>query len=106
MVFDKVATLTKGKLTVVQQWYTDGDQGATKSLLLGLVVGTIKHPVSGTVASHLRNSRVSPAPVLKQTTVPSKGLESVAQASGIKLGAGNCHWFSLAFNPIVGTVLS
>ncbi|KAL7930089.1 E1-E2 ATPase domain-containing protein [Trichoderma chlorosporum] len=105
VVFDKTGTITEGKLTVAQEWYADGDRSATKSLLLGLVEG-IKHPVSAAMALHLKGQDVSPASVSSSKALTGRGVEGIAEASGLALQAGNSRWLRLESNPIVQPMLS
>ncbi|KAL2163940.1 hypothetical protein VTH06DRAFT_3153 [Thermothelomyces fergusii] len=105
VVLDKTGTITEGKLSVAREWYAEGDQDATKSLLLGLV-GGIKHPVSAAVASYLKAQGVSPSLVSQSKAVTGKGVEGVADGSGLLLRAGNSRWLNLGCNPTVQSVLS
>ncbi|KAL7909975.1 E1-E2 ATPase domain-containing protein [Trichoderma velutinum] len=105
VVFDKTGTITEGKLTVIEEWYANGNQTATKSLLLGLVDG-IKHPVSAAMALHLKGQGISPAPVSSSKVVTGKGVEGIAEGSGLALQAGNSRWLGLESNPVVQSMLS
>ncbi len=105
VVFDKTGTITEGKLSVAQEWYADSDQGATKSLLLGLV-GSIKHPVSAAVATHLKSQGVSAFPVSNPKTLTGKGVEGTVKESGVILRAGNSRWLNLVSDAVVQSVLS
>ncbi|PTB74191.1 heavy metal translocatin [Trichoderma longibrachiatum ATCC 18648] len=105
VVFDKTGTITEGKLTVAQEWYADGDQTITKSLLLGLVE-SIKHPVSAAMALHLKGQGVSPASISNAKALTGKGVEGVADASGLALRAGNSRWLCLESHPAAQSMLS
>ena len=104
VVFDKTGTLTMGKLAVVQEEYFAADISSAKSMLLGLL-GSIKHPVSIAVATHLRAQGVSASPVKDAKTLTGKGVEG-ATASGALLQAGNSHWLNLSNDPRVQSALS
>lgn len=105
VVFDKTGTLTEGKLSVANEWYADGEVDDAKSLLLGLI-GDIKHPVSAAVAVHLKTDGVSPAPVSNPKSVAGRGVEGIAEVSGVKLQAGNSRWLSLTGHSVVQSALS
>jgi Cu2+-exporting ATPase len=105
VVLDKTGTITEGKLAVCREWYAGDDQNATKSLLLGLI-GSIKHPVSAAIATHLKAQGVSPSPVSEPKTLAGKGVEGVAKESGSFLQAGNSRWLNLGSDPEVGSTLS
>ncbi|KAK8121449.1 P-type cation-transporting ATPase [Apiospora kogelbergensis] len=105
VVLDKTGTITEGKLSVAREWYTGSDQNATKSLLLGLV-GSIKHPVSVAVATHLKAQGVSPSPVSEPKALTGKGVEGAAEESGVLLQAGNSRWLNLGSDPEVQSMLS
>jgi Cu2+-exporting ATPase len=105
VVLDKTGTITEGKLSVCREWYAGDDQNATKSLLLGLV-GSIKHPVSAAIATHLKAQGVSPSPVFEPKTLVGKGVEGVAKESGSLLQAGNSRWLNLGSDPEVQSTLS
>ncbi|KAK3985858.1 E1-E2 ATPase-domain-containing protein [Cladorrhinum sp. PSN332] len=104
VVLDKTGTITEGKLSVAREWYAEGDQNATKSLLLGLVM-SIKHPVSAAVAAHLKAQSVSPSPVSEPKTLTGRGVEGAVKGSGLLLRAGNSRWLSLGSDPEVQSVL-
>ncbi|KAL2156690.1 hypothetical protein VTH82DRAFT_1435 [Thermothelomyces myriococcoides] len=105
VVLDKTGTITEGKLSVAREWYAEGGQDKTKSLLLGLV-GGIKHPVSVAVAAHLKSQGVSPARVFEPKTLTGKGVEGVVEESGSVLRAGNSRWLNLDSDPEVQSALS
>ncbi|ETR99098.1 heavy metal translocatin [Trichoderma reesei RUT C-30] len=105
VVFDKTGTITEGRLKVVQEWYADGDQNSTKSLLLGLVE-SIKHPASAAMASHLKDQGVSPASVSNAKALTGKGVEGVADGAGTALRAGNSRWLCLESHPTAQSMLS
>ncbi|KAK3295118.1 E1-E2 ATPase-domain-containing protein [Chaetomium fimeti] len=105
VVLDKTGTITEGKLSVSREWYARSDQNTAKSLLLGLV-GSIKHPVSAAVATHLKGQGVSPSPVSQPKTLTGKGVEGTAKGSGSLLRAGNSRWLNLGSDPEVQLTLS
>ncbi|KAH6619562.1 E1-E2 ATPase-domain-containing protein [Chaetomium sp. MPI-SDFR-AT-0129] len=105
VVLDKTGTITQGKLSVARQWYAGSDQNAADSLLLGLV-GSIKHPVSAAVATHLKARGVSPSLVSELKALTGRGVEGVAKGSGLRLQAGNSRWLNLGSDLEVQSVLS
>ncbi|KAK4149377.1 E1-E2 ATPase-domain-containing protein [Chaetomidium leptoderma] len=105
VVLDKTGTITQGKPSVAREWYAGSDRNTTKSLLLGLV-GSIKHPVSAAVATHLKAQGVSPLPVSEPKTLTGKGVEGAAKGSGLLLQAGNSRWLNIGSDPEVQSVLS
>lgn len=105
VVLDKTGTITKGKLSIVREWYAGSDQNITDSLLLGLVE-SIKHPVSAAVANHLKARGISPSAVSELKALTGKGVEGVAKGSGLLLQAGNSRWLNLGSDPQVQSVLS
>jgi Cu2+-exporting ATPase len=105
VVFDKTGTLTEGMLVVAYEWFADGTDASTKSLLLGLVE-TTKHPVSSAVARHLRSQGVSASMVDDPKTLTGKGVEGTAKESGLILQAGNSRWLSLTEDAVVQSILS
>ncbi|KAJ3853418.1 copper-translocating P-type ATPase [Lentinula lateritia] len=104
VVFDKTGTLTEGKLTVAAEEYMAEEHGVTASLLLGLV-GSIKHPVSIAVATHLQAKTGIVTNVSDIVSVVGKGVEGMSP-SGQVLRAGNSHWLGLGSNPRVISILS
>ena len=104
VVFDKTGTLTLGKLAVVREEYWAGDISSAKSMLLGLV-GSIKHPVSVAVTTHLRAQGASASSIKNAKTLTGKGVEG-ATASGVLLRAGNSRWLGLSSDPRVQSALS
>ncbi|KAL2808225.1 E1-E2 ATPase-domain-containing protein [Aspergillus granulosus] len=103
VVFDKTGTLTQGKLDVVSEEYIDFKQGASSSLLLGLIDSNT-HPVSAAVAAHLKSKNVSASVVNDSKAIPGNGIEG--SAPGLVLRAGNCHWLNVSSHPHVCAVLS
>ncbi|OHF03843.1 copper-translocating P-type ATPase [Colletotrichum orchidophilum] len=103
VVFDKTGNITNGKLTVVHEAYLTNDREAMRSLLLGLV-GTIKHPVSTAIFTHLKANGVAPTTVMDLKTLTGRGVE--AKVDGIALRAGNSRWLGLSTDPRVQPVLS
>ena len=102
VVFDKTGTLTQGKLTIAREEYLTTSL-STKSLLLGLI-GTIKHPVSVAVATHLKTEGVEATGVSNITSVVGRGVDGIS--AGRILRAGNSRWLSLSDDPLVQSVLS
>ncbi|KXX78600.1 P-type cation-transporting ATPase [Madurella mycetomatis] len=105
VVFDKTGTITKGTMTVTQEWYNGSNQDATRSRVLGLVNG-IKHPVSAAVEAHLKTQGVLPAQVSEPKTLTGKGVEGIVTESGSTIRAGNSRWLNLTSDPAVQSVLS
>ncbi|KAM7194812.1 copper-translocating P-type ATPase [Rhypophila sp. PSN 637] len=103
VVFDKTGTLTKGQLSVATEVYLDENLDNAASLLLGLV-GSIKHPVSVAVATHLRAKGISATSVPHPKSLTGKGVE--AKASGRILQAGNSRWLGVSSNSHVAAVLA
>ncbi|ETS86331.1 hypothetical protein PFICI_00159 [Pestalotiopsis fici W106-1] len=105
VVFDKTGTLTEGRLAVVVEDLTTEHEGrSTVRLLLGLV-GSIKHPVSIAVATHLRSMSVLNAPVDDVRSIPGKGVEGKTPLGQV-LRAGNAHWLGVSNDPRVHAILA
>ena len=102
VVFDKTGTLTQGKLTVAREEYLSISP-STKALLLGLI-GSSKHPVSVTVANHLKMDGVAAATVSDFRSVIGRGVEGTF--AGCTLCAGNSRWLNLSDDPVVQSILS
>lgn len=105
VVLDKTGTITQGELTVVREWYAASDREITDSILLGLVE-SVKHPVSVAVATHLKSRGIVPATVDDLKALTGKGVEGVAEESGLFLQAGNSRWLNLDSDPEVQSVLA
>ncbi|KAK1525673.1 copper-translocating P-type ATPase [Colletotrichum costaricense] len=103
VVFDKTGTLTTGNLRVAHETYFTKDQEAIRSVLLGLV-GTIKHPVSVAIFTHLKAHVATPRAVTDLKALTGKGVE--AKLDGATLRAGNSRWLGLSNDPRVQSVLS
>lgn len=104
VVFDKTGTLTQGKLTVVvQELSAESQRSTTLGLLLGLL-GTIKHPVSVAVATHLKSMSVLSAQVDDVRSVPGKGVEGTTPLDQT-LRAGNALWLGVSNDPRVRAIL-
>ncbi|EXF81897.1 copper-translocating P-type ATPase [Colletotrichum fioriniae PJ7] len=103
VVFDKTGTLTTGNLRVVDESYFTQDQETIRSVLLGLV-GTIRHPVSVAIFTHLKTHVGTPTAVTDLKALTGKGVE--AKLDGATLRAGNSRWLGLSTDPRVQPVLS
>ncbi|KAG7040449.1 copper-translocating P-type ATPase [Colletotrichum scovillei] len=103
VVFDKTGTLTTGNLRVAHEAYFTEDQETIRSVLLGLV-GTIKHPVSVAIFTHLVAHVGAPTTVTDLKAITGKGVE--AKLDGVTLRAGNSRWLGLSNDPRVQSVLS
>ncbi|KAK1725214.1 copper-translocating P-type ATPase [Colletotrichum acutatum] len=103
VVFDKTGTLTTGNLRVAYEAYFTKDQETIRSLLLGLV-GTIKHPVSVAIVTHLKGHVGAPTAVTDLKALTGKGVE--AKLNGATLRAGNSRWLGLSNDHRVQSVLS
>ena len=103
VVFDKTGTLTQGRLAVVTEEYLADDPSLTKAQLLGLI-GSIKHPVSVAVSSHLKENGVSGIALSDIKTLTGKGVEGTAQV--LIFRAGNSRWLNLSTDERVQSVLS
>ncbi|EUC37825.1 hypothetical protein COCCADRAFT_32932 [Bipolaris zeicola 26-R-13] len=102
VVFDKTRTLTQGKLTIAQEEYPDTSP-STKSLLLGLI-GSNKHPVSLSVASHLKAKGIIAMPVSDPRNIVGRGVEGAFE--GRTLRAGNSRWLGFSDDPLVQSIIS
>lgn len=100
VVFDKTGTLTRGKLSVVAK---DCFNGGKLSLLLGLIENS-RHPVSVSVAAHLKDEGVVPIAVHDPKSLTGRGVE--AMFNGQKLQAGNSRWLKLSDNEFVQPLLA
>ncbi|KAE8149773.1 E1-E2 ATPase-domain-containing protein [Aspergillus avenaceus] len=92
VVFDKTGTLTRGKLSV-----------DSLPFLLGLIE-TSQHPVSVSVAVHLKEAGVVASTVTEPKSLTGKGVE--ATVSGRRLQAGNSRWLNLSDNEHVQRMLA
>ncbi|KUL83655.1 hypothetical protein ZTR_11044 [Talaromyces verruculosus] len=99
VVFDKTGTLTQGRLTVAVEHIGKVDSLA---LLLGLI-GSNKHPISASVAAHLRDRGMSASTVTDINVHAGKGVEG--STPGLRLRAGNSSWLNLSSNPQVQSIL-
>ncbi|KAL3712910.1 hypothetical protein TMatcc_001612 [Talaromyces marneffei ATCC 18224] len=99
VVFDKTGTLTHGKLTVAVEHISSNDY---LPLLISLI-GSNKHPISASVATHLRGRGISASTVTDIKVHAGKGVEGLAQ--GLTLRAGNSRWLNLSSDPQVQSVL-
>ena len=103
VVFDKTGTLTQGDLSVVSEQYTSGDHKRAAALVLGLTRQS-DHPVSSTVAKHLKTAGVEPAPVAHVTSFIGKGIEGTCDGCTVRIG--NARWLRVEDLPPVRTLLS
>jgi heavy metal translocating P-type ATPase len=102
VVFDKTGTLTQGKLRVVRVESPDFPLD-TKALLLGLI-GNSKHPVSVSVAAHLKAEGITGTSVFEPRNIVGKGIEG--KFADRILRAGNSRWLGLSDHPLILSVLS
>ncbi|KAJ5152615.1 uncharacterized protein N7482_009093, partial [Penicillium canariense] len=100
VVFDKTGTLTRGKLSVVA---ADSDSVDELPLLLGLIEYS-RHPVSVSVAAHLKDAGVMALTVPEPKSFTGKGVETTF--GGRKLRAGNSRWLNLSDNELVQRMLA
>ncbi|KAJ5481426.1 hypothetical protein N7475_000238 [Penicillium sp. IBT 31633x] len=100
VVFDKTGTLTRGKLSVVAQDCVDGDK---LPILLGLIENS-RHPVSVSVASHLKDAGVIASTVPGSKSLTGKGVEAVLGDQGLR--AGNSRWLDLSDHELVQPMLA
>ncbi|KAI3091938.1 hypothetical protein CBS147333_10280 [Penicillium roqueforti] len=100
VVFDKTGTLTRGKLSVVTK---DCDNVDKLPLLLGLIENS-RHPVSVSVATHLKDAGVIASTVPEPKSLTGKGIETTF--CGRKLRAGNSRWLNLSENEVVQPMLA
>ena len=100
VVFDKTGTLTRGKLSVVVKDCINVDK---LRLLLGLIENS-RHPVSVSVAAHLKDAGVMPSTVPEPRSLTGKGVESTFD--GRRLRAGNSRWLNLSENELVQPMLA
>ncbi|CAP83040.1 Pc15g01540 [Penicillium rubens Wisconsin 54-1255] len=100
VVFDKTGTLTRGKLSVVTTECANVDK---LPLLLGLIENN-RHPVSVSVAAHLKDAGVTASTVPEPKSLTGKGVETTF--GGRKLRAGNSRWLNLSENEVVQPMLA
>ncbi|KAI9037831.1 cation-transporting P-type ATPase PCA1 [Aspergillus affinis] len=100
VVFDKTGTLTQGKLSVVAKVCADVDQ---LPLLLGLIENS-RHPVSVSVAAHLKDAGTMASTVPEPKSLTGKGVETIL--GGRRLRAGNSRWLNLSEHKLVQPMLS
>ncbi|KAJ5300249.1 hypothetical protein N7508_007492 [Penicillium antarcticum] len=100
VVFDKTGTLTRGKLSVVAM---ECDNVNKLPLLLGLVENS-RHPVSVSVAAHLKDAGVMASTVPEPKSLTGKGVETTF--GGRKLRAGNSRWLNLSEDEVVQPMLA
>lgn len=100
IVFDKTGTLTRGKLSVVMKDYVNVDK---IPLLLGLIESS-RHPVSVSVAAHLKDAGVMASSVPEPRSLTGKGVETTL--GGRRLRAGNSWWLNLSEHELVQPMLA
>ncbi|KAJ5099285.1 hypothetical protein N7532_006286 [Penicillium argentinense] len=100
VVFDKTGTLTRGKLSVVAQNCVDGDK---LPILLGLIENS-RHPVSVSVAAHLKDAGIIASTVPGSKSLTGKGIEAIL--GGQSLRAGNSRWLDLSEHELVQPMLA
>ncbi|KAI7978363.1 hypothetical protein EIK77_005201 [Talaromyces pinophilus] len=100
VVFDKTGTLTQGKLSVVTKDCANVDK---LPLLLGLIESS-RHPVSVSVAAHLKDAGIIASHVPEPKSLTGKGVETTF--GGWRLRAGNSRWLNLSENEIVQPMLA
>ena len=83
VVFNKIGTLTRGKLSVVVKDYVNVDK---LPLLLGLIENS-RHLVSVSVATYLKDAGLIASSVPEPKSLTSKGVETTL--GGRRLRAGN-----------------
>lgn len=102
VVFDKTGTLTKARLTVARHEFLHPSP-SSKALLLGLIHSS-KHPVSMTIAAHLKAEGVIPTTVSSPKSVVGRGI--VGTFAGQRLRAGNSTWLGMTDHAFVQLVLA
>lgn len=100
VVFDKTGTLTRGELSVVAQDCVDGDK---LPILLGLIENS-RHPVSVSVAAHLKDAGIIASTVPGSKSLTGKGVEAIL--GGQSLRAGNSRWLDLSEHELVQPMLA
>ncbi|KAJ5414989.1 hypothetical protein N7509_000087 [Penicillium cosmopolitanum] len=100
VVFDKTGTLTRGKLSVVAEDCVDGDK---LPILLGLIENS-RHPVSVSVASHLKDAGVIASTIPESKSLTGKGIEAVFGDQNLR--AGNSRWLDLSNHKLVQPMLA
>lgn len=100
VVFDKTGTLTRGKFSVVTK---ECDNVDTLPLLLGLIENS-RHPVSVSVAGHLKDAGVIASTIPEPKSLTGKGIETIF--GGRKLRAGNSRWLNLSESELVQPMLA
>ena len=102
VIFDKTGTLTQGLLAVEAEIYPTKQGDILGPMLLGLTNNS-KHPVSTSIATHLRSSGVQPEKVEKVVSIAGSGME--ARWNGSIIRAGNPHWLGVEDSPSVKETL-
>ncbi|KAI4255232.1 MAG: hypothetical protein LQ352_002676 [Teloschistes flavicans] len=102
VVFDKTGTITVGKLKVVEEQVSTGDNITRRAMILGLVANS-KHPVSAAVAASLEEQGISAANVSEIRTVVGNGVEG--KVGGRMIRGGSARWLEVESDPRVQSVL-
>jgi heavy metal translocating P-type ATPase len=102
VIFDKTGTLTQGLLAVEAEIYPTKQGDILGPMLLGLTNNS-KHPVSTSIATHLKSSGVQPEKVEKVVSTAGSGIE--ASWNGSIVRAGNPHWLGVEDFPSVKETL-
>ncbi|CRG88244.1 Cu2+-exporting ATPase [Talaromyces islandicus] len=100
IVFDKTGTLTQGKLSVVAKDCIDVDK---LPLLLGLIENS-RHPVSVSVAAHLKDAGIMASTVPEPKSLTGRGVETTLGSR--RLRAGNSRWLNLSEHELVQPMLA
>jgi heavy metal translocating P-type ATPase len=105
VVFDKTGTLTQGKLSVVDEQYLSEPDSHEEiaAIALGLAINS-RHPVSVTIAAHLKARGIEPASVQNVTSITGCGVQGTYRGSTVR--AGNPQWLSAETSPEVQSLLS
>ncbi|RAL06014.1 cation-transporting P-type ATPase PCA1 [Aspergillus ibericus CBS 121593] len=100
VVFDKTGTLTRGKLSVVANEYVEVEE---LPLLLGLIENS-RHPVSVSVAAHLKDAGIMASSVPEPKSLTGKGVETTMGSRTLR--AGNSRWLNLSEHELVQPMLA
>lgn len=87
VILDKTGTITEGKPTVSEIYYTsDADARLIQPLLLAMELQSA-HPLAGAIAQHLQAKAIEPAPTVVIKDIPGKGVK--AEIGGTRYLVGN-----------------